>query len=75
MAGKDDLSAVQGFLGGNGVNRFTHTLDEDGSLWSAFGVGGQPAFAFVNDDGTIDVHQGSLGEDGLTKRVEALLET
>ncbi len=75
MAGKDDLSAVKGFLGGNGVNRFTHTLDEDGSIWAAFGVGSQPAVAFINDDGTIEVRQGAIGEEELAERIENLLAT
>lgn len=75
MAGKDDLSAVKGFLGGNGVNRFTHTLDGDGSLWAAFGIGSQPAVAFINDDGTIDVRQGAISEDELAERIEELIAT
>jgi hypothetical protein len=49
-------------------------VDHDGSIWSSFGVSAQPAFAFVDDDGTVEVFVGSLGETGLTERMQALAE-
>ena len=42
-------------------------------VWEAFGVTSQPAWAFVNDDGTIEVHKGSLGEARLNERIDALI--
>lgn len=48
-------------------------IDADGRLWARFGVSYQPAWAFVDDDGQVDVHAGPLYGDGLVQRVEALV--
>ena len=42
-------------------------------VWAEFGVTSQPAWAFINDDGPIDVHKGSLGETRLNERIDALI--
>lgn len=62
------------FVTETGVGGFEHLIDLRGELWAALGVVDQPAFAFVNDDGTVEVNIGSLGAGGLTERVEALIE-
>lgn len=72
MAGKADLDEMKDFTSRLGVDSFRHVIDDDGSLWSQFSVRSQPAFAFIDDDGTIDVHNGSLNAEGLTSRIEAL---
>lgn len=56
-----------------GVGAFDHLADSEGSVWEQFGIITQPAFAFVNDDGTVEVVQGALGESALFERTEALL--
>ena len=56
-----------------GVDTFPHAADIDGDVWEHYGISSQPAFVFINDDGTFDTRLGSLGEDGLTERVEQLL--
>jgi len=48
-------------------------MDVDGSVWREFGIRSQPAFAFMNDDGTVEAHQGKLGVEGLSERINALI--
>lgn len=73
VAGRDDLSAIQGFIDDRGVGGFPHIVDESGQIWSDFDVRSQPAFVFINDDGTIADGTGSLSEDGITQRLDALI--
>lgn len=54
------------------VDAFAHLADLDGSLWQRFGVVQQPAYAFVDEGGKIEVYRGELDEDGLAERVGAL---
>ena len=75
VAGRDDLSPMQNFVTGNGVDAFPHLADLEGDVWQAFGVGSQPAFAFINDDGTVEIVIGAMGVDGLTERMTALAAT
>ena len=58
-----------------GVGDFPHVADVDGAVWSTYRVTTQPAFAFIDDDGSLEVHVGTLGEDGLASRLEALVAT
>lgn len=55
------------------VDGFDHVSDVDGDVWLEYGVAGQPAFAFINDDGTVEMHLGGLGLDGIRERAEALI--
>ena len=75
MAGKSDQPAMEAFVNDLGVDEFPHLIDEDGSLWEQFDIRIQPAFAFIDDDGTITVHTGSLGPDGLASQIDALKAT
>lgn len=61
------------FIDETGVTEFDHLIDREGAIWSALNVFDQPAFAFVNDDGTVEVNVGALGEEELTARLEALI--
>ena len=73
VAGRDDLDAIQGFIDDRGVTGFPHIADQSGEVWSAFDVRGQPAFVFINDDGTIAGEAGSLSEAGIVERLDALV--
>ncbi len=73
MAGRDDLEPIGLFIAERGVGGFQHTVDEDGSVWESYGIQSQPAFVFINDDGTTETIQGAMGEAGLTERLESLL--
>jgi len=43
-------------------------------VWREFGVVSQPAFAFIDDDGTVETRLGAMGVEGLTERINALIE-
>lgn len=72
MSGKADQSAMEAFVTDRGVDAFPHLIDEDGSLWEQFEVTSQPAFVFIDDDGTMTLHRGALGPEGLATQIEAL---
>ena len=73
VASRDTIEQIEAFVADTGVDTFPHAADIDGDVWEFYGIGSQPAFVFINDDGTFDTRLGSLDEDGLTERVEHLL--
>lgn len=73
VAGRDELDAIQGFIAERGVDSFPHISDQSGDVWASFGISSQPAFVFINDDGTIAATTGVLGESGIDQQVEALI--
>ncbi len=64
---------MRDFVEDTGTGGFLHVVDADGSVWRRFGVVYQPAFAFIDRDGTAEVFAGSLGEDGLRDRARSLV--
>ncbi len=73
MAGRDELEPIGRFIAERGVSGFQHTVDEDGSVWADYGIQSQPAFVFINDDGTVETNQGAMGEAGIAERLDALI--
>ncbi|HBU03766.1 MAG TPA: hypothetical protein DEA70_04695 [Acidimicrobiaceae bacterium] len=73
VASRDSIEKMEAFVADTGVDTFPHAADIDGDVWEFFGISSQPAFVFINDDGTFDTHLGSLNEDILAERVEQLL--
>ncbi len=72
VAGLGEAGDMRDFVDDYDVDAFTHLADLDGSLWQRFGVVQQPAYAFVDDTGKIEVYRGELGEEGLAERVNSL---
>lgn len=72
VAGLGETNDMRDFVDDYNVDAFTHLADLDGSLWQRFGVVQQPAYAFIDDSGKIEVYRGELGEDGLAEHVDAL---
>jgi thiol-disulfide isomerase/thioredoxin len=72
VAGLDEVAAMKEFVEKYPVKDFTQLADTDGSIWTKFGVTQQPAYAFLDADGGVDVTPGSLSETELTERVSAL---
>ena len=73
VASRDTIEQIEAFVADTGIDTFPHAADIDGDVWEFFDIGSQPAFVFINDDGTFDTRLGSLDEDRLTERVEQLL--
>jgi thiol-disulfide isomerase/thioredoxin len=72
VAAQDEVSAMQEFVDTYPVGGFTHLADTDGAVWARFGVTYQPAYAFVDPAGGINVVKASLSEAELNERVSAL---
>ena len=73
VAGRGGVPAMQAFVADTGTASLTHVADVDGTIWEAYGVYGQPAFAFIDDDGSFDLFVGSMGAAALAQRIDALL--
>lgn len=73
MAGKDEVPDIEEFIDDFGLQAFPHVIDDDRSLWGSFDVSSQPAWGFVNDDGSIEIVNGALGSEELTSRLDALI--
>ncbi len=73
MAGRDTVDEMQAFIDRHGLSGFDHVVDDDGSIWQRFGIVSQPAWIFVDDDGTARSLVGILGEDGLTAEIDRLV--
>ena len=63
---------MQGFVDAFSLG-FTQAVTEDGSLWARFGVPYQPAWVFVNDDGSAQVVHGVLSEPPLEAILDQLI--
>ncbi len=75
VAGRGEVAAMEAFVSDTGTSGLRHVMDPEGTIWTDFGVIGQPAFAFVNDDGSTEVFVGGLGGDALAERMTALSES
>lgn len=72
VAGLGETDDMRDFVSDYEVGAFEHLADLDGSLWQRFGVVQQPAYAFLDDAGKVEVYRGELGDDGLAERVATL---
>jgi thiol-disulfide isomerase/thioredoxin len=68
-----DVAAMQGFVDDTGTGSLTHIADTDGTVYTGFGVASQTTFAFVDDDGTIEIVPGPIPADELRERTTALV--
>jgi thiol-disulfide isomerase/thioredoxin len=75
VPGRGELDAMRSFVDDTGTGSITHVADTNGAIWSAFGVYGQPAFAFIDDDGSVEVFIGGMGGDALAERIDELITT
>lgn len=72
VAGQARIPAMQEFVDKYHLNGLTQLTDTDGTVWAKFGVTHQPAYAFIDPNGSITVVKGSLSESQLSERVQAL---
>ena len=72
VAGRGEVGEMQDFVADTETGSLPHIIDAEGTIWSDFGVSAQPAFAFIDDSGEVEVFVGTLGAEGLTERMEAL---
>jgi len=74
VAGRGEVAEMEGFVSDTSTGDLTHVVDADGAVWSAYDVFAQPACAFIDDSGSVEVFVGALGEKGLVERMNALAE-
>lgn len=72
VAGHDGVPAMQAFVDKYRLGGFTELADTGGMIWAKFGVTHQPAYAFLDSQGSISVVKGSMSESQLAERVHAL---
>lgn len=72
VAGLGEVKAMREFLHDYHVGGFEHLVDDDGSLWRRFGVVQQPAFAFIDDSGSVKVVRSDIGANGIAKGIAGL---
>ncbi len=60
VPGLGEVKDMQAFVQETGIAGFEHVIDDDGQLWQRFGVAAQPAFVFIDRDGTAELHAGGL---------------
>ena len=72
VAGLGPVEDMTGFVEELGLEGFPHLVDADGSLWQRFGVTAQPAHAFVDDSGEIEVTRGLMGGEQLEEKIAEL---
>jgi thiol-disulfide isomerase/thioredoxin len=70
-----DVAAMQGFVDDTGTQSLTHIADTDGTIYTGFGVSSQTTFAFINDDGTIEIVRGPLSPDEVRSKTQALIDS
>jgi len=75
VPGRGELDEMRDFVDDTGTGTLTHVADLGGDIWSNFGVYGQPAFAFIDDSGSVEVFIGGMGGDALAERIDELIAT
>lgn len=72
VAGLGEVAAMRDFVTDYGVGAFPHVEDRDGAIWQRFGVTRQPAYAFIDSSGRVEVIRGEMGAEGLAAKVKEL---
>ena len=72
VGGRGARSEMDDFVADTGTGGLTHVVDESGTIWSSYGVFAQPAYAFSDDSGSVEVVAGALGERALVERMTEL---
>ena len=73
VPGRGERPEMQQFVTDGGVSGLQHVVDADGAIWSKYGVVGQPAFAFIDGDGNVEMINGSLTAEQLKTAARALV--
>ncbi len=76
VGSRDEQGALENFVSRFGAEGFEHIADLDGEVWEQFDVSYQPAFVFIDDDGTASTPTvGSLDVERLRERMAELADT
>lgn len=75
VAAQDSVDNMRAFADKYRINTFANLNDEKSTIWARFGVTYQPAFAFIDATGKVEVVKGTLSEAELDKHLTALAES
>ncbi|MGD9702884.1 MAG: thioredoxin domain-containing protein [Ilumatobacteraceae bacterium] len=73
VAGRGEAPEMRDFVSDTGTEGITHLDDSSGEIWASYEIYGQPAYAFITDDGRLETYVGSLGGDGLADIIDQLI--
>ena len=72
VAGRDTAEPMGEFVARHDLP-FDNVADVDGDVWAVNGVGGQPAWTFIDGEtGEATTQFGALGADGLNAAIDDL---
>ena len=74
IAGYSDVPSSRGFIEEHGIDGFPNIYDDDGTIWKAFSITGQPTLVLVNQDGQLRRYSGGYGKFDLIEKVAWLGE-
>lgn len=72
VAALDEVPAMRQFVQRFDLKSFQHIADTDSAVWKRFGVTAQPAYAFIDAAGGVDVVTSQLSEQDLRERLSGL---
>jgi len=72
VAGFSEVAAMRTFVTDLQLGAFPHVADSDGSIWQRYGVTEQPAYAFIDNSGKVEVVRGEMGPEGFAAKVKEL---
>jgi len=72
VAALDQVPAMQDFVDRYDLKSFQHIADTDTAVWKRFGVTAQPAYAFIDKTGKVEVVTSQLSEQDLRDRLSKL---
>ena len=64
---------MEKFIDRTDTDAITHLVDEEGEVWTRFGITTQSIYVLIDEDGAI-VHSGYLDNDALLEQVEVLAD-
>lgn len=73
VGGRDNLEPMEEFVARHDLGHIEVIADVPGDVWAANGIGGQPAWVFIDGEtGAVEKAFGGLGEEGLNAAVDKL---
>ncbi len=72
VAGRGEADEMREFVEDTGVTSMTHLNDTTGEMWTEYDVLSQPAFAFINADGSASTIQGVMSLEEIEAEIDQL---
>ena len=73
VSSRDTVAAMAEFVARHDLDLIDHVADVDGTVWAINGIGGQPAWVFIDGEtGETETQFGALGVPGLDDAIDEL---